>query len=301
MNAGAEASAIPAASGPPAAAPTPRPGRPDDGARPGRPISVEHVSKCFFHKMSPVQALRDVSLDIAPGAFVSLIGPSGCGKSTLLRIIGGLEQPDSGTVRIGDLSPDEARAAKCFGLAPQSPSLLPWRTVIENVSLLREIGTSRRARRGAGGGAGAPAADTDPRGLIQRVGLTPFVHSLPKELSGGMQQRVSLVRAFTLGAPILLMDEPFAALDEITRDQMRYQLLDIWSATDKTVVFVTHSIPEAVILSDFVVTMAARPGRVIAVERIDLPRPRSEDMEFTPEFSAHAQRLRDSLRLGWAS
>jgi len=268
--------------------------------RSGPGIAIDHVSKRFFHKGRPVPALKDVSLSVPPGEFLSLIGPSGCGKSTLLRLIGGLLAPDTGEVRIGDATPAEARAAKCFGLVPQAPALLPWRNVLDNVTLLRDVGRSPvRRRKHASVGAGADQA-RDPLMLLEQVGLAQFAQSLPKELSGGMQQRVSLVRAFVLGAPILLMDEPFAALDEITRNAMRYQLLEVWGQTNTTVVFVTHSIAEAIILSDRVVTMAARPGRVAATEQIRLPRPRTEDMEDSQQFAEHAQRVKTSLRESWA-
>ncbi|HLX78209.1 MAG TPA: ABC transporter ATP-binding protein, partial [Acidimicrobiales bacterium] len=176
---------------------------------------------------------------------------------------------------------------------PQTPSLLPWLTVMRNVTLLRDTG------RWHGRGSSQVKSSRDPGLLLEDVGLSAFANSYPKTLSGGMQQRVSLVRAFALGAPILLMDEPFAALDEITRNAMRYQLLDIWGATRTTVIFVTHSIHEAVMLSDRVITMAARPGRVAASETINLPRPRTEEMEFTPEFTELAHTVRRSLREGW--
>jgi NitT/TauT family transport system ATP-binding protein len=275
-----------------------RASRPAAG-RPGAGIELDHVQKHFFHNGTAIIALEDVSLSVAAGEFVSVIGPSGCGKSTLLRIIGGLLAPDGGRVRIGDATPGEARAAKRFGFVPQTPALLPWRSVAGNVTLLRDVGRPPW-RRHADSGPGAPGdAASDPMALLAQVGLGSFARSLPRELSGGMQQRVSLVRAFALGSPILLMDEPFAALDEITRDAMRYQLLDIWGQTHKTVVFVTHSIPEAVILSDRVVTMAARPGRVASVEEITLPRPRTEDMEDSEEFSFHARHVRTALRASW--
>lgn len=266
----------------------------------GPGIEIDHVSKRFFHKQMPVQALSDVSLAVPPGEFVSLLGPSGCGKSTLLRIVGGLLAPDAGVVRIGDVSPAQARAAKRFGLVPQTPALLPWRSVLDNVTLLRDIGRPpfRRFKR-------APTDAVEDRGvdpltLLEQVGLAQFAHSLPKELSGGMQQRASLVRAFVLGASILLMDEPFAALDEITRSAMRYLLLRVWEQTNTTVVFVTHSIAEAIMLSDRVVTMAGRPGRVAAIEQVRLPRPRAEEMEDSPEFAEHARRVKASLREAWS-
>lgn len=276
---------------------TPAPTVPSRASGPG--IVIDRVSKHFLHKGGVVQALTDVSLEIPPGEFVSLIGPSGCGKSTLLRIVGGLIGADAGRVTVGADTPEAARARKRFGLVPQTPALLPWRSVLDNVTLLEEVGRSRlqRARKQA---AGSPDDRTrDPLTLLEQVGLAEFVECLPKQLSGGMQQRVSLVRAFVLGAPILLMDEPFAALDEITRNAMRYQLLKVWSHTNTTVVFVTHSIGEAVMLSDRVITMASRPGRVAAVESISLPRPRTEDMEETPEFAHHARRVKAALKEGW--
>jgi len=269
-----------------------------EGAIGGR-IVVDGVHKHFFHDDRAVVALRDVSLSVAAGEFLSVIGPSGCGKSTLLRVIGGLVAPDRGSVRIDDATPDEARAAKRFGFVPQTPALLPWRSVLGNVTLLRDVG--RRRERTRGDATPAPPEDRgrDAMALLEKVGLARFAGSLPRELSGGMQQRVSLVRAFALAPPILLMDEPFAALDEFTRDAMRYQLLDIWSQTNTTVVFVTHSISEAVILSDRVITMAAQPGRVASVEAIMLPRPRSEDMEDSDLFTKHAHRVRTTLRASW--
>jgi NitT/TauT family transport system ATP-binding protein len=269
------------------------------GGPTGARIVVDGVHKHFFHNEQAVVALHDVSLSVAAGEFVSVIGPSGCGKSTLLRVIGGLVTPDGGSVRVDGATPDEARARKRFGFVPQTPALLPWRSVLGNVTLLRDVG--RRRRRTHGRATPVPPEDRarDPMALLEQVGLARFAGSLQRELSGGMRQRVSLVRAFALGPPILLMDEPFAALDEFTRDAMRYQLLDIWSQTNTTVVFVTHSIPEAVILSDRVITMAARPGRVASVEAITLARPRTEDMEDSDVFATHARRVRAALRASW--
>lgn len=254
-------------------------------------VSVRDVSKTFEHGTTYVQALRDCSLEVESGSFVSVIGPSGCGKSTLLRLVAGLLQPDTGVVEVGGRSPAENRADKRFGFVPQTPSLMPWRTVLENVQLLNKI--NRRADRRN------PREKADEIDLLESVGLGEFLNSYPKELSGGMQQRVSLVRAFALGAPILLMDEPFAALDEITRNSMRYQLLELWDRRRKTVVFVTHSIPEAVMLSDRVVVLAARPGKVTADVSIDLERPRFAEMEDTDEFVGHARAVRSALTEGW--
>lgn len=234
-----------------------------------------------------VEALRGVSLDIADGEFVSLLGPSGCGKSTLLRIIGGLHDVTGGSVTIGGNTPSGARSTKTFGLVPQAPALVPWKTLKANVRFLSEM--HRRA-----GPKAMPDAEIDT--LLHTVGLDRFADSYPHELSGGMQQRASLVRAFALGAPVLLMDEPFAALDEITRADMRYLLLDLWSQRRGTVVFVTHSVTEAVILSDRVVVMAAHPGRIQAVHDIDLPRPRVPELEDTEEYHRYVSELRAELR-----
>ncbi len=251
-------------------------------------VCVSGVSKTFRQRGRTVHALREVDLQIGRGEFVSLLGPSGCGKSTLLRIIGGLHQASTGTVSVNGLDADAARAAKQYGLVPQSPALVPWRTVAQNVRFL--TGLHR-------GGASHPVmTDAEIDGLLEAVGLAGFTSAYPHELSGGMQQRASLVRAFALGAPILLMDEPFAALDEITRADMRYLLLDLWSRIGTTVVFVTHSVTEAAILSDRVVVMAARPGRIAAERTIDLPRPRNPAMEDAPEFHEVVRFLRSDLR-----
>ncbi len=251
-------------------------------------VSISGVSKLFSRRGRTVEALRDVDLTIGDGEFVSLLGPSGCGKSTLLRIIGGLQTADRGTVSVGGGDVQHARAAKQYGLVPQAPALLPWKTVADNVRFL----TSLHRRRGSE----QVMNDAEIQELLVTVGLAGFERSYPHELSGGMQQRVSLVRAFAVGAPILLMDEPFAALDEITRADMRYLLLDLWSRTHATVVFVTHSVTEAAILSDRVVVMAARPGRVAAERTIELPRPRTPEMEDEPNFHEQVRRLRADLR-----
>jgi len=252
-------------------------------------IHLAGVAKVFEGRRgATIEALAEVDLDVALGEFVSLIGPSGCGKSTLVRLVGGLLDADAGEVTIGGTTPRAARAGKQFALVPQSPALLPWRTVRDNARLLTQV------NRGAETHTVLPADEVD--GLLREVGLGEFTDAYPRELSGGMQQRVALVRAFALGAPVLLMDEPFAALDEITRDEMRYLLLRLWERTGTTVLFVTHSISEAVILSDRVVVLAPRPGRIIAVETVTLPRPRSAELEDTMEFLEHETRLRRLLR-----
>jgi len=251
-------------------------------------VSVRTVTKTFRQRGGNVHALQGIDLDIGRGEFVSLLGPSGCGKSTLLRIIGGLHEPSSGGVTINGLDADAARAAKQYGLVPQSPALVPWKTLAQNVRFL--TGLHR-------GSATHPVmTDAEIDGLLETVGLAAFAKAYPHELSRGMQQRASLVRAFALGAPILLMDEPFAALDEIARADMRYLLLEMWGRTDTTVVFVTHSVTEAVILSDRVVMMVADPGRIASDRHIDLPRPRTPEMEDTADFHETVRLLRADLR-----
>jgi NitT/TauT family transport system ATP-binding protein len=253
-------------------------------------VVLRGVSKEFTTRRGPVRALDAIDLEVARGEFVSLIGPSGCGKTTLLRVVGGVLGA-GGFVEVDGGDPAAARAQKRFGLVPQAPALLPWRTVRANVRLLTEVN-----RRGGGGGLARGATDD----LLREVGLGDFLDARPRELSGGMQQRVALVRAFALGAPILLMDEPFAALDELTRDEMRFLLLRLWEHTDTTVLFVTHSLAEAVVLSDRVVVMAPRPGHIVAVEEISLSRPRDAACEDDPAFHRHVASIRSALREGAA-
>lgn len=246
-------------------------------------IEITGVSKRF----RSVEALAAIDLVVEPGEVVTLLGPSGSGKTTLLRIVAGLDEPTSGTVRIGDASPHDARAAKRIGFVPQSPALLPWRTVRANARLLLDVNRA----------AGTPNG-TDPVDLLAEVGLAEFADAYPHELSGGMQQRVAIVRAMALGAPLLLMDEPFAALDEITRADMRHLLARLCERVATTVLFVTHSIAEAVFLSDRVAVLSARPGRLVAVEPVDLPRPRRPELEDDPAFFAVETRLRAHLHSG---
>nr|WP_179661307.1 ABC transporter ATP-binding protein [Nocardioides panzhihuensis] len=229
-------------------------------------------------------ALDDVDLTIEPGTFVSIIGPSGCGKSTLLRLISGQESADAGKITVCDLTPKEAAEAKAFGFVPQSPALLPWLSVLGNVTLPHKV--NRRSDRGR----------PDLEAMLRDVGLGESLHKLPAELSGGMKQRTAIVRAFGLRPDVLLLDEPFGALDEFTREALQEQLLELWEQTRATVVFVTHSISEAVRLSDRVVVMAPRPGRITDVIDIDLPRPRHQEIITSPQFHAYELALRDSLR-----
>lgn len=265
--------------------------KPADRAGPtGAPIAVRAVSKWFGEPDAQFQALAELDIDVEPGEFASVIGPSGCGKSTLLRIVGGLLAHDAGAVTVAGTTPTQARATKELSFTPQAPALMPWRTVRRNVTLLRELNTRRAAHR--------PLSETEAIELLEAVGLGGHLDRYPRELSAGMRQRVALVRGFVLGAPILLMDEPFSALDEITRDEMRYLLLDLWQHSGPTVLFVTHSIPEAVILSDRVFVMARSPGRVVHVETVTLDRPRTVAMEDDPQFHQHLRNVRAALRQG---
>jgi len=248
-------------------------------------ISIRGVDKSFTTDSGPLHALQAVDLDIAAGEFVSVIGPSGCGKSTLLRLVGGLLEPDAGTIVVGGTTPDAARRDQQYSLVPQTPALLPWRRVRDNITLLTDLADR-----------GGPATDID--GLIDRLGLTPFLDAHPHTLSGGLQQRVSLARAFALDAPVLLMDEPFSSLDEITRADLRYLLLSLWRDTTSTVLFVTHSIAEAVALSDRVVVLGSRPGRVVDTVRIPLDRPRHDELEDTGEFHRLVVAVRSALAAG---
>jgi NitT/TauT family transport system ATP-binding protein len=232
-----------------------------------------------------VEALAPIDLAIAAGEIVTVLGPSGSGKTTLLRLVGGLLEPTTGTVRVGGASPHEARRHKRIGFVPQTPALLPWRTVAENASLLLDV--NRRAT--------VPHRGPTPAELLQEVGLAEFVGAAPHELSGGMQQRVALVRAMALGAPLLLMDEPFAALDEISRADMRHLLARLCEPLATTVLFVTHSIAESVFISDRVAVLSTRPGRIIGIETIELPRPRRPELEDDPAFFAIETRLRTLL------
>lgn len=252
-------------------------------AVPTEGIRVESASKRF----GDLEALAPTALVVPRGEVVTLIGPSGCGKTTLLRMIAGLEAPTSGAIVIDGVSPGEARRHKRIGFVPQAPALLPWRTVDANARLLLDL--NRSANR---------LSANDPVPLLDRVGLGEFRDAYPHELSGGMQQRVGLVRAFALGADYLLMDEPFAALDEITRADMRHLLAELAEPTGAGVVFVTHSLAEAVFLSDRVVVMSPRPGRVVGTVEIDLPHPRVPELEDTPEFFALETEVRAMLLSG---
>jgi NitT/TauT family transport system ATP-binding protein len=242
-------------------------------------IRIDRIRKLFPTREGEVEALRDVSLHVAAGEFVAIVGASGCGKSTLLRMIAGLIQPSSGQVLL-DGSPVTAPRAET-AMVFQAATLLPWADVLRNVTF------PLRLMKQAGAGTEARA-----RALLATAGLTGFERRLPRELSGGMQQRVAICRALLQEPRVLLMDEPFGALDALTREEMSLELLRIWQGREMAVVFVTHSIPEAVLLADRVVVMSPRPGRVAEVIEIDLPRPRSFEQEALPAFQAAAQRIR---------
>jgi NitT/TauT family transport system ATP-binding protein len=254
-------------------------------------LDIVGVTKVFQAREGPVLALDDVSLHLARGQFVTLIGPTGCGKSTLLRIVAGLLEPDKGTVSIFGEPPARATAQKHVGFVPQSPALLPWRSVLDNVRLSLQV--NRKAD------AVEAHAHVDPVALLESFGLGGVLDRRPSQLSGGMQQRVAIARAMVFDPSILLMDEPFSALDELTRERQRHELLDIWQSNRKTVLFVTHSVPEAVALSDTIVVMSAQPGKIRASVPVELPRPRGELVESTPAFHEVERHVRAQLRRAW--
>ena len=250
-------------------------------------ISASHLDLTFQTNDGPVHALRDVSLEIGKGEFVSFIGPSGCGKTTFLRCIAGLEEPTGGTLTVNGLSPDAARQSRAYGYVFQAAGLYPWRTIGGNIRLPLEImGFSKEEQ-----------AERVKR-TLELVDLAGFEKKFPWQLSGGMQQRASIARALAFDADILLMDEPFGALDEIVRDRLNEELLKLWDRTGKTIGFVTHSIPEAVYLSTKIVVMSPRPGRITDVIESTLPPQRPLDIRDSAEFIAIAHRVRDGLRAG---
>ena len=250
-------------------------------------IFAKSLDLTFSTNDGPVHALNDVNLDINEGDFVSFIGPSGCGKTTFLRVLADLEKPTGGKVQINGVSPTDARQRRAYGYVFQAPGLYPWRTIRKNIKLpLEIIGLSKQEQN-----------DRVER-VLWLVDLQDFENKFPWQLSGGMQQRASIARALAFDADILLMDEPFGALDEIVRDHLNEQLLDLWRTTRKTICFVTHSIPEAVYLSTKIVVMSPRPGRIIDVIESTLPNARPLDIRESSEFIAIAQRVREGLRSG---
>jgi NitT/TauT family transport system ATP-binding protein len=250
-------------------------------------IEINGLSLRFDTADGPVQALSEINLRVTRGEFVSFIGPSGCGKTTLLRAVADLETPTSGAIRVNSLSPHEARANRAYGYVFQAPALYPWRSVARNIALPLEIMGFSKAEREARVAKG-----------LDLVNLSGFGAKYPWQLSGGMQQRASIARALSFDPDLLLMDEPFGALDEIVRDMLNQQLLRLWDVTGKTVLFVTHSIPEAVFLSTHIVVMSPRPGRIYDVIECNFPRDRALDIRETPEFLAIANRVRQGLREG---
>jgi NitT/TauT family transport system ATP-binding protein len=250
-------------------------------------IEAHGLNLVFQTADAPVHALKDVDLTVGQGDFVSFIGPSGCGKTTFLRVIADLEQPTSGTITVNGVSPHQARLNRSYGYVFQAAGLYPWRSIAGNIRLPLEIMGYSRAER-----------DERVGRTMELVGLTGFEAKFPWQLSGGMQQRASIARALAFDADLLLMDEPFGALDEIVRDHLNEQLLALWAKTQKTVCFVTHSIPEAVYLSTRIVVMSPRPGRVTDVIDSPLPRERPLDIRESPEFLEIAARVREGLRAG---
>lgn len=251
-------------------------------------VSIQNVSKLFTGSGGAggqTHALSRVSLDIAPGEFVSLLGPSGCGKSTLLRLVADLIEPSDGQITVRGKTPRQARLDREYGIVFQSPVLYDWRNVLHNVELPLEVMRFPAAER-----------DRRAREMLHLVGLMDFERHYPWQLSGGMQQRVSIARALSFKPAILLMDEPFGALDEMTRERMNTELLNIWSQTDTTVIFVTHSIAEAVFLSSRVVVMTPRPGRIEKLVTVDLPRPRNFETREHPHYFELITAVREGLR-----
>lgn len=252
-------------------------------------ISAKNLSLTFETNDGPVHALKDINLDIGKGEFVSFIGPSGCGKTTFLRCMADLEQPTGGAITVNGVSPREARKSRAYGYVFQAAGLYPWRTIGGNIRLPLEI-------------MGYSKEDQTERvnRVLELVELEGFDKKFPWQLSGGMQQRASIARALAFDADILLMDEPFGALDEIVRDHLNEQLLALWARTEKTIGFVTHSIPEAVYLSTKIVVMSPRPGRIADVIDSPLPKERPLDIRDSPEFIEIAHRVREGLREGHA-
>lgn len=247
-------------------------------------IEIDHVSMYYQTGASEVLALKDVTVDIKKGEFVSLLGPSGCGKTTLLRIMADLIQPTSGMIRISGTTAKEARLAQKYGIVFQNPVLYDWRKVKKNITLPLEMMKVSKEEQ-----------ENRVDRLLELVGLTKFKDKYPWQLSGGMQQRVAIARALAMEPEILLMDEPFSALDEFSRERLNEELLSIWSEVKNTVVFVTHSIPEAIFLSDRVFVLSPHPGRLSKVVDISLPRPRRAEMRESSEFYQLVTEIRNSF------
>ncbi|WP_417816764.1 ABC transporter ATP-binding protein [Tritonibacter scottomollicae] len=258
-----------------------------DAAQAGPVIEARDLNLVFGSGETSVHALKDINLNINKGEFVSFIGPSGCGKTTFLRCVAALETPTGGSLSVNGMTPEQARQSRAYGYVFQAAGLYPWRTIAKNIKLPLEI-------------MGYSKAEQDQRvaEVLELVELAGFGGKFPWQLSGGMQQRASIARALAFDADLLLMDEPFGALDEIVRDHLNEQLLKLWARTNKTIGFVTHSIPEAVYLSTKIVVMSPRPGRIHEVIESTLPKERPLDIRDTPEFIEIAHRVREGLRAG---
>jgi len=250
-------------------------------------IDINNLFLTFETQTEPVHALSDINLKVEPGDFVSLIGPSGCGKTTLLRVIADLEKPTSGSITVEGKSTQQARLDRSYGYVFQTPALLPWRNIESNIHLPLEMSGYSKAEQ-----------KKLSEKYLSLVSLSGFEKKYPWQLSGGMQQRVSIARALSFSPDMLLMDEPFGALDEITRDRLNEELLRLWEKTKKTVVFVTHSIPEAVFLSSKIVVMSARPGKIIDVIETNFPKDRNLDIRESKEFLKVSQIVREGLKQG---
>jgi NitT/TauT family transport system ATP-binding protein len=247
-------------------------------------IELDQVGMRYRTDSAEVVALQQVNMSIAKGEFISLLGPSGCGKTTLLRLMADLLQPTGGTVRVAGKTAKEARLSQKYGIVFQNPVLYDWRKVKQNIVLPMEIMGIKKAER-----------NRRAEELLELVGLQGFGDKYPWQLSGGMQQRVAIARALAMEPEILLMDEPFSALDEFSRERLNEELLSIWSKVKNTIVFVTHSIPESIFLSDRVFVLSPHPGRLSAVVDIPLPRPRTKELRTDPEFYRLISRIRDSF------
>jgi NitT/TauT family transport system ATP-binding protein len=254
-------------------------------------ISSQAVSYRYAAGREEIWALCDIDLEVAPGEFVSILGPSGSGKSTFLRLVAGLRRPDAGRISVLGTTPDEAARAKRIGFAPQSPALLPWASVLANVALPLQVNRAPAPT--------SSSAPRDPLELLARVGLADVAKLRPGQLSGGMAQRVAIARALVTDPELLVMDEPFSALDELTREVLRDVLLELWVPARTTVLWVTHSVAEAVYLSDRVDVLSARPGRIVEQVDVGLPRPRTPEMAHSREWARIEDAVRAALRRGW--
>lgn len=248
-------------------------------------IKIRGLGKGYESANGLIQALQNISFDVAKGEFLSIIGPSGCGKSTLIRLVGDLLHPSAGSIQVDGLTAAEARRKRMFSYVFQNPVLLPWRTVIDNVRLPLEIVEASLPQR----------ATREPRELLQMVGLSEFAERYPNELSGGMQHRVALARALTFAPQILFMDEPFAAIDELTRNALNHELLRVWEEVGVTILYITHSLTEAIFLSNRVLVLTGRPARVKDILEVSFPYPRAESLKESVPFLEMIKWLREKL------